>query len=123
MIEGDLVAWLKARMGVDVYHESAPQAASLPHIVLSLVGSDEDFPRGGLGGLVYGDWDVDCYAATPPKAAVLGDRLRSVLRSPPSVLGEHRVTLLRAGRFYDGREAASASYYRTVSITLNYKEA
>lgn len=122
MIETAVIRYVSEATSVQgrAYISTASSDAPLPFVLFQLTGRDEDHLKGGTG-LIYSEFQVDCYGATSLKAAQLADQVKRLINNFEGDMHGVYVTLARIENEYDGEEKQSASFLRTLTLYINHR--
>lgn len=74
-----------------VFISSAPQSASLPYIIITQMGSEENKALDGTGALRFLGFDIDCKANTSAQAETLGNAVRVFLDDYTGAAGDETI--------------------------------
>lgn len=80
-------AGVTALVGTRVYPVIAPQAATLPLIVYTLISGQQEESHSGASGLARPRYQFDCYAETITAAFALGEAVRLAIHGFAGTLG------------------------------------
>ncbi len=120
MIDTSLLSFINTSLGTNVYTAAAPQGAPSEFIIIDLSGRDFEHPQTG-SGLIYSEFQIDCYSQTQFGASTLGESARNLLQNFKGSMGAELVTLARIENEFDSEESASGSYIRTLTLYINHQ--
>ena len=84
-------ATISAIVGSRIYVSKAPQTASLPHIVITQIGSGENQTLDGTTGLRFVDFDIDCKDDRSVGAEALGNAVRVFIDDASGTAGSQTI--------------------------------
>lgn len=114
-------ATISAICGSRVYVGNAPQKATFPHVVLTQLGSHENYAiDGGSGQLRFVTFDIDCRAKTSVGAESLANAVRVYLDDYSGTAGSYTIgAVLMNGETDDYEPPSDASDTGTYVVTLD----
>jgi len=108
-------------VGSRVYVGYAPQHAAMPHLVLTLMDSEEFQLISGTTGSRQVDFDIDCRAKRSVTAESVGDAVRDALTNYSGTVGSdtvHAIMVQSESNDYEPPADASQTGIHTVTIDV-----
>lgn len=112
-------ATISSLVGSRVYVGKAPQGATLPHIVITQMASDENTTLDGdSGSLRFVDFDIDCKADRSIEADALGKAVRVFLDDYKGTAGSQTIAAVLFNDESMDYEAPTDASDRGIHVTL-----
>lgn len=108
--------------GTVVVRTSADPAMVVPFVVLTTHDDDETRTTGVSLVSRQLELEVDCWAATPTRAAALADQIKGIYRDFSGAVGGYKILFSRFYNSFDSRDGEAAQFARSFTLIFTYQE-